>query len=411
MTCLPKSAVRFSFLLIALFAMPLSVARGQEYAPSLEPAQIDQMMAPIALYPDSLITQILMAATYPLQVVEAHRWLQEPQNKNLRSDQIESVMDQLPWDPSVKSLLVFPQVLSMMNDNLQWTEQLGNAFLAQRTDVMDSVQHLRQLAQDSGNLVSTPQQIVSRDADVIVIEPANPQVVYVPYYVPTAVYGAWPYPAYPPNYFQWAGYPPNRVGVIEFRTRVVVINWLWGWGRWNWHQHRIDIDDHRYARINHGRPPVIAGEWRHEPERRRDLPYIAPAAGAPYHIESESARPKHRETPAVRPSVRQEEPVRRVEPRVLEQPSPVIQREERKHEVRPAGLMRNPDMRERTIQTQPDVQKQPDVQRQPRHEARPAGLIQHQPEQKRLPPQEDHRQNRRENPDRDEQGVDSREHP
>ena len=159
------------------------------------------MLAPIALYPDALLSQILMASTYPLEIVEAARWRKD--NAALKGQALEDALKKQPWDESVKSLCAFPDVLDRMNKDLAWTQKLGDAFLAQQAQVLDTVQSLRKKAQAAGNLKSNEQQKVdvqTRTTSIIVIEPANPQVVYVPTYQPTVVYGGWPYPAYPPYY-------------------------------------------------------------------------------------------------------------------------------------------------------------------------------------------------------------------
>jgi len=180
------------------------------------PEQLEQLVAPIALYPDALLSQVLMASTYPLEIVEAARWLKS--HPGLDSKALEKAMASQSWDPSVKSLTAFPQVLEMMNDKLTWTTQLGDAFLADQQSVMNSVQVLRQKAKAEGNLESNKQQQVTVEseptgsqAQTIVIAPADPQVVYVPTYNPTVVYGAWAYPAYPP--FYW--YPPGYVATTS----------------------------------------------------------------------------------------------------------------------------------------------------------------------------------------------------
>src|SRR5262249_50788384 len=173
------------------------------------------LVAPIALYPDSLLAQVLMASTYPLEVVEAARF--QKANPSLKDKALDDALQKQTWDPSVKSLVSFPEVLTMMNEKLDWTQRLGDAFLAQQSDVMDAVQVLRNKAQAQGNLQSNEQQKVivqqppadapAGSPPVIVIQPANPQVVYVPTYNPTVVYGSWPYPSYPP----YSYYPPGYV--------------------------------------------------------------------------------------------------------------------------------------------------------------------------------------------------------
>ncbi len=159
--------------------------------------ELDQLLAPIALYPDALLAQILMASTYPLEIVIAERWRKA--NPNLKDKALEDALQQHPWDPSVKSLTVFPQVLTMMSERLDWTQKLGDAFLAQQQDVLATAQALRAKALAQGSLKDSSEQKVitgtENNQTIIKIEPANPEIVYVPTYDPTVVYGAWPYPA------------------------------------------------------------------------------------------------------------------------------------------------------------------------------------------------------------------------
>ena len=184
-------------LLVFCLAAPAGVL-GQESGSMVQYSQdeLSQMVAPIALYPDSLLANVLVAATFPLEVVSADRWVK--QNKNLKGGQLNAALDKMQWDLSVKALVPFPEVLAMMSEKLDWTQTLGNAFLAQQTDVMNSIQQLRSMAQAQGNLKTTSEQKVVVQESSIVIEPANPTVIYVPSYNPAVVYGAWPYPAYPP---------------------------------------------------------------------------------------------------------------------------------------------------------------------------------------------------------------------
>lgn len=155
------------------------------------------MLAPIALYPDPLLTQILMASTYPLEVIQAARWSKA--NPNLQGDQAVQAVADKPWDPSVKSLVAFPQLLLMMDEKLDWMERLGGAFLAQESQVMDTIQQLRQKASAAGHLQSNEQIQVQPQGQTIVIQPTNPQVIYVPYYDPMVVYGPWWWPGSPPS--------------------------------------------------------------------------------------------------------------------------------------------------------------------------------------------------------------------
>ena len=160
--------------------------------------ELDQMLAPLALYPDSLLSQILMASTYPLEIVEAARWVKA--HPALQGDQAVKATDQYNWEPSVKSLVAFPNVLAMMDEKLDWTERLGDAFLSQQPEVMDTVQNLRQRASANGTLQSTDQVRIDQEEQNISITSPDPQVVYVPYYDPTVIYGSWWWPAYPPVY-------------------------------------------------------------------------------------------------------------------------------------------------------------------------------------------------------------------
>ena len=236
--------------------------------------ELSQMLAPIALYPDSLIAQILMASTYPVEMVEAERWLR--QNKNLKGDELDRALQEKTWDSSIKSLCHFPDVLYAMSDKLEQTTRLGDAFLSQQDDVMDTVQELRERAQEQGNLKTTEQQKVIVDNDVIEIEPANPQVIYVPAYDPLYVYGPWWYPAYPPYYWD---YPPGAViasGYIGFGFGIFfglgISSWCW----FDWHHHYIDIGIHktgRFNRFDRGRWNFDRNVWRHEPDHRRGVAY------------------------------------------------------------------------------------------------------------------------------------------
>jgi len=210
------------------------------------PEQLQQLVAPIALYPDSLVAQILAASTYPEQVVEADRWLQA--HPDLKGDALGKAVDPQPWDPSVKALTAFPSVLGNMDKNLSWTSSLGDAYYNQEQDVMDAVQVMRGRAEESGNLKTTAQQTVTTQGSTIIVEPAAPDVVYVPAYDPWVVYGdpivAWPgwYP-YPGIWYDgpylWFGV---GFGIGWFG------GWGWGWGHWgcDWHDDHVIHDHQRY---------------------------------------------------------------------------------------------------------------------------------------------------------------------
>ncbi len=208
--------------------------------------QLQQLVAPIALYPDSLVAQILAASTFPEQVVEADRWVQE--HPDLKGDALGQAVDQQPWDPSVKALTAFPSVLGNMDKNLSWASALGDAYYNQQQDVMDAVQVMRQRAQGAGELKTTPQQTVTTQGSTILVQPATPNVVYVPAYDPWLVYGdpimAWPgwYP-YPGI---WYGGPYLSFGAgfgIGFFG-----GFGWGWPRWgfDWHNRYATFNNSRY---------------------------------------------------------------------------------------------------------------------------------------------------------------------
>ena len=229
-------------LLVSSFPMDgwsaLGPPQGNAQAAPSEPSQqdLEQLVAPIALYPDALVAQILAGSTYPTQIVEADRWLQ--QNSNLKGDQLMAAVNNQPWDPSVKALTQFPSVLDQMSQNLSWTSSLGDAYFNFQQDVMNAVQSMRAKAQAAGNLKSTPQQTVTTQGQTIVIVPANPQVVYVPTYSPAVVYGA-PVPAYP----GYSGWDVAAASIISFGVGLAVgaairgPSYGWGWNSWgtNWH--------------------------------------------------------------------------------------------------------------------------------------------------------------------------------
>ena len=249
---------------------PPQAAAPQSGAKSFSQEELDQLLAPIALYPDSLVAQVLMASTYPLDIVAADRWVKA--NPGLKDKALEDALQQQPWDPSVKSLAVFPQVLAMMSEKLDWTQKLGDAFLAQQQDVLATAQALRAKAVQQGSLKDSKEQKVVTEVEnnttVIKIEPTNPEVVYVPTYNPTVVYGAWPYPAYPPYYY----YPPGYVAggaLLGFTAGVIVGGALWG--NCNWGHGDVNVNVNRYNNFN--RTNITNGNWQHNANRRGAVPY------------------------------------------------------------------------------------------------------------------------------------------
>jgi len=237
----------------AEFYGPQSQSSEQSPAPTAQqsPQELQQLVAPIALYPDALVAQILAASTYPTQIVEAERWMQR--HSNLKGDELAKEVDKQDWDPSVKAMAQFPSVLENMDKNLSWTSSLGEAYVNQPQNVTDAVQTLRQQARNAGNLNTNEQEKVTTQGDTIVIEPANPEVVYVPAYDPWLVYGA-PIIAYPgwypvPGIF-WGG-----VGLsfgIGFGIGFFG-GFGWGWGHWgyDWHGRRAYFDHHEW--VSHSR--------------------------------------------------------------------------------------------------------------------------------------------------------------
>jgi hypothetical protein len=249
-------------------------------APPLNPQQLQDLVAPIALYPDTLLSQILVASTYPIEVVEAQQWLQ--QNRNLKGQQLMDAARQQNWDPSVQALVAFPEVLTRLNQDIRWTTDLGNAFLAQQPDVMKAVQQLRASAQANGKLQSTPQETVTTQSEngqsAIDIAPPDPGQIYVPNYNPEYIWGPPPFGYYPPLL-----YPGIDVGFSFFPGIDLGFYFGGGWGLWggfgwgwgpDWFGGRILLNGnffHRYGFNDyHGR---LGGVWEHNPAHRMGVPY------------------------------------------------------------------------------------------------------------------------------------------
>ena len=298
-----RRLVRWLFPLLALMvAAPAQSAPARVYTE----AELDQMLAPIALYPDPLLSQILMASTYPLEVVKAARWSER--HPGIQGDEAVRAVEKEDWDPSVKSLIAFPRVLATMSQRLDWTQNLGEAFLEQEPYVMDAIQRLRERALAAGSLAGNDAMRVSRQGSTIVIEPADPLVVYVPYYDPLLVYGGWWWPAYPPvRWAPWPGYavrPGLSVGI--YLGSGVRISTGFFFGAFAWREHRVNI-----VRKTYYYRPVTALErrhvetlrrgapvrWRHEPEHRGAIEYRRPALRERYEQRS---RPPTRSAPARR---------------------------------------------------------------------------------------------------------------
>ena len=278
-----------------LCLLPLgALAQTPAAAPSqalLKPAELDQLVAPIALYPDALLSEVLIASTYPLEVVQADRWAKS--NSSLKGEALTAALAKQGWDDSVKALAQVPNVLTMMADQLDWTQKLGDAVLAQQPELMDAIQRLRGRAQANGKLQSTKEQTVTvksaapaqggggqaqegqAPAQYIVIEPTSPTEMYVPYYDPAVVYGAWPYPDYSPYYF------PPRPGYyaggavaagIAFGSAVAIGHAIWGncdWGRRNINvaNRNVNINNLDRSNINN------FNKWEHNADHRHGVKY------------------------------------------------------------------------------------------------------------------------------------------
>jgi len=330
MTMRPTFWKSAALLLVVLVSWPPEAATQEPGKTAFKAEELEQLVAPIALYPDALVAQALMASTYPLDIVHAARFAKE--NAKLGGDQLSEALKQHPWDDSVKSLVSFPQVLAMMSEKLDWTQKLGDAFLAQQKDVLAAVQRLRAKAHETGNLKTTaeqkvtvvpaeapappsavatpaPQTVVVQPAPqtvvvqqpattVITIEPTNPQIVYVPTYNPAVVYGSWPYPAYPPPA---PYYPPGYVAgtaLLSFGAGMAVGAALWG--DCNWNSGHADVNINQYnsysknvntaatanQRVSHYSGSTAQGGsqtgWQHNAERRGAVPYRDPATATAY---------------------------------------------------------------------------------------------------------------------------------
>jgi len=254
-------------------AAPATVT--EEASTGIPPEQLESLVAPIAFYPDALLAQVLVASTYPLEIMQLQQWLAK--NPDLEGEALAEAVAEQPWDPSIQSMAAVPEALERLANDIQWTTELGNAFLAQQSEVMDAVQRMRKKAQDKGSLESNEQQKVEtqvvEEKTVIVVESANPEVVYVPTYNPTYVYPPPVYP-YPPVY-----YPPYTAGAA-FVTFSVGVAWgaaVWGGScchcGWGGNDINIDIDNNFNRNTNIDRGDRGGGTWQHDPQHRGGAPY------------------------------------------------------------------------------------------------------------------------------------------
>lgn len=401
------TARRLAALLLALaIGSPAAVAQThpQPQAQRIySQAELDQMLAPVALYPDALLSQVLMAATYPIEVVEAARWTRA--NPGLQGDDAVRAVQNEDWDPSVKSLVAFPQVLQRMDENLEWTRTLGDAFLAQEPQMMDHVQQLRRRAQAAGNLQSSEQMYVQQQGQAIVVLPASPEYVYVPYYDPLVVYGPWWWPAYQPVVWApWPGYarpyrPAVSVGFWWGRPVGLSLNFFFGDFDWNRRHARVAHANSYYYR----QPSYISrayaadrGRWQHDPYHRRGVNYRAaevqqrfadapayvlgrhPAAASVQSRAAAQSTFDRRDRQAQREERRgSREAARQAQPQVRQAPAPRLNIL--------GGQAAQPAA---TPPARAQRQEQRQAQRQERRETRnPAPLTQQRPETRQLPAQ------------------------
>jgi hypothetical protein len=261
-------------IVFCLAATPRQVqAQDIEYPADSEKfsrEELAQMLGPIALYPDKLLSQVLMASTYPLELIEADRWIR--MKHGLQGDNLDRALLDKDWAPSVKAICHFPAILSLMSERIVETTNLGNAFLVQEAEVMDMIQELRASAHAQGNLTTTPQQKVIVEKETVIIEPANPRVIYVPYYDPYYIYGPWWYPAYPPYYWGPSGI---RLGIGISYWPGIYFGFSWGtWSYFDWPRHYIFINVHDRPRyVRHDRWMTKSGRWSHVPVHRRGVAY------------------------------------------------------------------------------------------------------------------------------------------
>ena len=321
----------FAFAAAATIAAPYALAQqedGVAYAPddgaASTPAaayedspqapapysqqDLDSMLAPIALYPDDLLAQILMAATYPLEVVQAARWSRS--HPGARGENAVALIDNGDWDPAVKSLVAFPEILEMMDQKLEWTQGLGEAFLADQDSVMRTVQKLRRAATDSGNLASNDHMTVDATDGQIALEPTYSDEMYLPYYDPNQIYGQWWWPAAPPVFWTpWPGYSLwSGYGFCWAPPIVVSVNFFFA--SFNWKQHHVHVSDRRPFYF-HGRDhkPIVVhnGAWQHDPAHRRNVQYRNPVLRTQYANAAPAPRvdrPRTRTNPGGNPMAR-----------------------------------------------------------------------------------------------------------
>ncbi|MCL1068511.1 DUF3300 domain-containing protein [Shewanella olleyana] len=287
---IPNKLIKAGLFCLCLLSPTATLAVDSNNASEYEQtqqseAELAQMLAPIALYPDSLLTHILIASTYPLEVVQAHRWVKE--NASLDSEQKMQQAELQSWDPSVTALTAFPTVLEKLNEDLDWTQTLGEAFLQDEAVVLAGIQTLRQQADEADSFSDMDNMTVTRVEKQIIIEPAKPEVIYVPVYDTRVVYGHWRWNAYPPVYWRYPAYAHHRPHHRPiYWGPSVYINFNYFFGAVHWSHHRVVVVNHRNTRY-YRKPHKIAysngsQRWKHKPAHRRGVAYKAPRVSHKY---------------------------------------------------------------------------------------------------------------------------------
>ena len=367
---------------------------GSSSAQNFKQEELAQMLAPIALYPDALLSQVLMAASYPFEVVEADRFLAN--NPGLNGDALDNALKEKDWDVSVLSLCYYPKVLSMMTENLNWTARLGDAFINQQQEVMDTVQELRAKAYAQGNITTTPEQNVIVEERIIRIETSSPDYMYVPVYDPYVIYGPWWYPAYMP-------FPIFYPGVavigprIAFSPRVYVGFGVFGWSAFNWRSHNmmiVNIDrTKRFNRNVNVYRGVQHSPWRPDRERRfvreqraREIPQYRPVVRPLAQVPARRPGGKIVAPPKSDPGRERKGVIEKDKGQKREQPDRKIEPRSRNVEVKPPAQVKPQPERKGVIERgKVEKQEQPDRQIAPRNrnvEVKPPVQVKPQPERK-----------------------------
>jgi len=328
---------------------------GKQANTPINEARLAQLLAPIALYPDPLLMQMFVASTYPLEIVEAARFMKK--HKDLKDEALDKALEKEKWDVSVKSLCHFPTVLEAMNKNLDATKELGDYFLQNQKAVMDMVQKLRAKAKEKGNLKSTEEQKVVEEGKTIIIEPAKPDVIYVPSYSCSYVYGPWWYPSYPP--YVWYPPPPAFTFVAGVAIGAAISH---GWYHANWARGQVDVNVNRNINVNRTPRNTNRQEWKHNPEHRRGVAYNNPEVRERYGQADRATMKKNLESRGYKPKMDQQTRQKVKQQRAQMTPQ---QRQQRNQQVRQQAQQMTPQQKQQV--------KQRAQQRQNTNRTRPSG--------------------------------------